>query len=283
MARPRAIVPVSVERNFIRMMLYGQPSTGKSVVAGTSPKCLILASDGEEPLSAARFGSQADMWVVPDYSELEDAVEYVRHDGINDYEWVWLDNATLFQEQGLDDTMEDLFAAKPNTTQSRWVPDRPQYLINQNRMSRIIRMLKGLPIHFGMTAHEMTIAWADGSENKMPMLLGKQGEYSQKICGYTNIIGHVTARTLKGGVFEQKIRFQRTTTIYAKDRYHALGSSMVNPNIPDMLEKIREVLPTVGQRVKPRPAKKAVKATPVKKAATKTVAKKATATTRKAR
>lgn len=266
MARPKSIVPVSTERNFIRIMLYAQPSSGKSVFVGTSPKCLILANDSEEPLSAARFGSDADMWVVEDYSDLTAAVEYVRHEGVNEYDWVWLDNGTLFQEQGMDDIMADLFVQKPDSKQSPWVPDRPQYLLNQNRLGRLIRQFKALPIHFGLTAHEMVVEWADGSDNLMPMLHGQAGQYSQKICGYMNIIGYQTARTLKGGTFESKVRFQRTSRIYAKDRYSALGVVRTNPTIPEITTAIQKVLPTFGQRVKPR-----------------AVAKKATTTTRKAK
>lgn len=274
MARPRAIVPVSTERNFIRMMVYGPPGTGKSVLAGTSPKALILASDGEETLSAARNGSDADMWVVPDYGELEEAVEWVRHEGVNEYEWVWLDNGTLFQEQGMDDTMADLLTQHPE--RNRWVPDKQQYLINQNRLGGIIRQLKGLPIHFGITAHEMRVTWADGTENLMPLLQGKQGEYSQKICGYMNMVGYMTARNLKGGKFETKLRVRKSSTIYAKDRYAVFGREVLNPNIAEMMEEIQKVLPTLGTRVAP---KRVTKSTATKKAA----AKKVTTTRRRAR
>lgn len=263
MARPRAIVPVSTERNFARFMLYGPPGTGKSVLAGTSPKALILASDSEETLSAARFGSDADMWVVPDYGALEEAVEYIRHEGVNDYEWVWLDNGTLFQEQGMDDTMAELLMAHPE--RNPWIPDKQQYLVNQNRLGSIIRQLKAMPVHFGMTAHEMRVTWADGSENLMPLFQGGQGTYSQKICGYMNIVGYMSARTMKGGKFENKVRVRKGSSIYAKDRYHALGREVINPNIAEMMEEIRKVLPTFGQRVKPRPARKA---TATKKATT---------------
>lgn len=277
-ARPTAIVPVSVERNFARFLLYGQPSSGKSVLVGTSPKCLILANDSEEPLSAARFGSTADMWVIEKYEDLEAAYTYIRHEGVNEYDWVWIDNATLFQEQGMDDIMADLFVKKPSSTQSPWVPDRPQYLLNQNKLGLLIRQFKALPIHFGMTAHEMVVEWADGSDNLMPLLQGQAGQYSQKICGYMNIIGYQTARTLKGGAFETKVRFQRTSRIYAKDRYSALGVVRVNPTIPELTEDILKVLPTFGQRVKPRSASKKA-STP----ATKTVAAKRAATTTRKR
>lgn len=225
MARPKSITPVSVERNFIRMALYGKPDAGKSVLAGTSPKALILASDGEEPLSAARHGSNADMWVVEDWDELDKAVDYVRHEGVNEYEWVWIDNGTLLQDQSMDPILAEAHAK--NNRQSRWVPDKPHYLINQNRLAGAIRDLKKMPIHFGITAHEMVIEWMDGTEVLMPQFQGGKGQYSERLCGYMNIIGHMTSRTLKGGVWEGKLRVRHRPgtddhmAIMAKDRYAA--------------------------------------------------------------
>lgn len=304
MARPKAIVPISKEKNFIRFMLYGKPDSGKSVLAGTSPKCLVLASDNEEPLSAARFGSGADMWLCPDYDEVEEAYEWIRHEGVNEYEWVWIDNGTLLQDQNMDDIMEELVARKKaagGKTQNRWVPDKPQYLINQNRLAGIVRKFKALPIHFGITAHEMVIEWADGTEQLMPQFQGGKGQFSERLCGYMNIIGHMTSRTLKDGTWEGRIRVRhrpQTDTqmgIMAKDRYAALGRQVVNPTVPDIMESIRKVVPTLGQRVQPRKATTSPvpkKATPVKAAAKKTgkaatpakkAAKKTTAVSKKGR
>lgn len=303
MARPKAIVPVNVERNFIRMMLYGKPDAGKSVLAGTSPKALFLASDKEELLSASIHGSNADMWLCPDYDELDEAVEWVRHEGIDEYEWVWIDNGTLMQDQAMDTIMDDAHAK--NTKQSLWVPDKPQYLINQNRFARSVRILKGLPIHFGITAHEMVIEWLDGSEVLVPQFQGGKGQYSERLCGYMNIVGHMTSRNRKDGTFEGKLRVRHRPdsndgmAIMAKDRYRALGRQVVDPTIPKMMEDIRKVLPTLGKRVKPQSVKKGTptpsKAAPAKVAAkkapaskktsgpAKVPAKKATSTTKKGR
>lgn len=287
-ARPKAIVPVNMERNFIRFMLYGKPDTGKSVLAGTSPKCLILASDQEEPLSAARFGSNADLWVCPDYEAVDEAYEWIRLEGVNEYEWIWIDNGTLLQDQNMDSIMEDLVARKKESggkTQNRYVPDKPQYLVSQNHLATIIRQFKMLPIHFGMTAHEMVIEWADGTEQMLPQLQGGKGQYSERVCGMFNIVGHMTSRTLKDGTWEGRLRTRHRPAgdnmgILAKDRYAALGRQVINPNVPDMMESIRKVLPTLGKRVKPTATKKSAvpkKAVPIKAAAKKTVAKKATA------
>lgn len=274
MARPVAIRPVSSERNFIRWLLYGEPGCGKSALAGTSPRALILASDGEEPLSAARFGSKADMWVCDDCDELEKAYEYVRHGGVKDYDWIWIDNGTLLQEQNMDTIMSEVTITGKR---SPYVPDKPQYLINQNQLGRLIRMFKALPIHFGMTAHVMTAYDRNGDEKIMPMFQGGQGVLSQKFCGYMNIVSFMDVRRLKGGAEERFLLTGKRSNMIAKDRYHSLGSRVVDPNVPAIMEAIRANLPTLGQRA---PVKRVA---PTKAAATKKAAPtKATATTKKA-
>ena len=97
MAKPEAIRPVSIEKRFVNMIVYGDPGVGKSVFVGTSPRCLILANDDDETSSPAVHGSQADTWVVRDYTDLSEAYDYVRQEGHREYDWVWIDNATLFQ------------------------------------------------------------------------------------------------------------------------------------------------------------------------------------------
>jgi hypothetical protein len=273
MARPSAIVPVNQERRWIRWMNYGEPGCGKSALAGTAPKCLILASDAEEPTSAAMMGSTADMWVVFDYNDLTEAVEYVRHDAIGDgYEFVWLDNGTLFQEQGMDHIMADLVADNPH--RNPWVPDKPQYLLNQNKLGDLIRKLKAVPIHIGITAHVMRIESADGDQVALPLFQGGRGEYSQKICGYMNMVTYMRGRQLKGGKFQTILYTSKRSVFYAKDRYNAFGGRIVDPTIPEMMEVIKKKLPSLGKREPVKTSRTTAKKAPAKKAA---VAKKAPA------
>lgn len=241
-SRPEAIKPVSAEGKFIRFLLYGEPGCGKSVLAGTSPKALILCNDPDEVSSPALHGSTADRWHVPDYLELTEAIEYLRHGGTNDYDWVWFDNATLFQEQGMDQIMVDLVAAKSHRNQ--FIPDKPEYLENQNRLGTAIRVLKGLPINLGITAHVMRTEDEDGKVVYQPLFQGGQGAFSQKICGYMGVVAYMSARTVKDEK-TKKVSVERTlltekrSKYYAKDRYSSSPTGrFVNPTIPEIVSAI---------------------------------------------
>lgn len=281
MARPSAIRPISEQRNFVRLMVYGDPGVGKSAFAGTSPKCLILANDPEEMISAAARGSKAEVWICPDYTELTEAFEWVQHEGYKEYEWVWIDNGTLMQDQGMDQIMAEMHIKRPD--RSPWIPDRPEYLLNQNMYMDLIRRFKSLPIHFGMTAHVMQSEDLIGNVLYQPLFHGQQGQYSQKICGYMNIIGHYTTKEGKDGKHERVMYLDSRDNFVAKDRYDALGARMIDPSIPKMMALIKQKLPTVGKPTT-APVKKVAaptKVTAAKKTAAKKSAAKSIAATKK--
>lgn len=244
MARPKAIKPVKRAENFINWCNYGEPGVGKSVLAGTSPKALILANDSDEISSAAEWGSKADVWVLKDIEDFVQAYEYMRNEGCGSYDWVWLDNLTLHEHQFMDQLMEELVKVKPH--RNRWVPDMHEYLQVQNQIASYVRYFKALPVHFGWTAHVMRAEDVSGNDIYLPMIQGKQGEISQKLCGYMNIVSYMKT-VKKGGGEVRKIYFSKRGSFYAKSRFKGLQGEMTDPTVEKVMAAISSKLPTLGQ------------------------------------
>lgn len=231
--RPPQIVPLGEGQDkFLRLLVYGRPGQGKTVLAGTSPRCLILEADrGTE--SAAIRGSKAEKWVLDDWNDLSEAISYLRHGGTTDYDWVWLDSITLFQERGLDHIMEDLVAAKPH--RQVWAPDKGEYGQNMNRLSKAIRQLKDLPVNLGITAHEFH--WLDPNTDEeilMPYVQGKG--MPEKICSYMGIVGRMELKE-KDGTEYTVLDCRATQKFYAKDRTGKIGR-MVKPTVPKIMTAV---------------------------------------------
>jgi hypothetical protein len=246
-------MPVSAEGAYIRMLLYGDPGVGKSVLAGRSPRALMLVNDPDETSSMFLHGSTADRWHIRDYGDLTDAHDYLLHGGTKEYDWVWLDNGTLIQEQGMDQIMMDLVAEKPHRNQ--FIPDKPEYLENQNRFGTLVRNFKSLDINLGITAHSERFEDDDGKVVYKPMFQGGQGKFSDKICGYMGCVFYMSA-IIKDGEKQRVLITDKRGKYMAKDRYSTYQSGrLINPDMPVMLDQIAKA------RAKQQAAEKAASTT----------------------
>jgi len=292
MARPKAIKPLSDNLAFINKLVYGWPGIGKSVLAGTSPKALVLEGGTGETHSLLGQGLNVDVWQIHTQGDFEEAFEYMRHEGCDEYSWLWLDSASMTEVRLMKDYMVDALAR--NSSRSKFVPDKREYQLVQNTLDYYIREFVDLPIHFGVTAHVQieTITKLDEEGNEeeelmyMPQIQGGHGKLAQKICGYMNIVAFMDTVDIKGRPVRQ-ILVQADATHVAKDRFDSVGDStghMLNPTIPKIMEACG-FGESGGRRVKSSRPGKSSRATKATKATAKKVTKatKTTTAAKKAR
>lgn len=253
MARPAAIVPVKLDEHYMNFLIYGEPGVGKSVLSATGERTLLLLNNNDESSAAASLGigESAHKWVVPDYATMEEAYEYMLHEGCQYYKHVVIDNGTLLQEQAMYDEIMPQLVAR-HSTRSLWVPDQREYLINQNQLATYIRRFAALPVHFIITFHEMVGTDKDDRVVYLPLVQGGQGALAQKICGYMNIVGYMykhAEKTPQGMTDHRRILFQRRGKFYAKSRWAGLPPGLQDNqiSIPNMEALIRKRFPAFGQ------------------------------------
>lgn len=254
MTKPDAIRPLSLKDVSINWMLYGDPGMGKTPLISTADKALILDADtGKE--SALLMGSTAEVWTMQTWSDMDEANEYCRHEKGFPFKWVFLDGITQWQDLGLKDILEEEVARNPRKRTWPEVPDKPEYLRNQNRLLKWVTEMKAAPFNFGMTAYPMTIEDNDGKPLTMPMIVGKPNYGMTKmICGHMNLITHLTIR--KGKDDEEPYQVLQTqrmdTRIYARDRFRALPALYKNPTVPKMEARIFSRM----EELAPKPVRK---------------------------
>lgn len=229
--RPTHIRPTS-EGGLIRWLNYGLPGVGKSKLIGTSAAVkpvLVLASSEDETVSIS--SDKVFMWHTPNVSDLTDALEELRHGLATKYSWIWLDNGTLLQDQNMDWIMANLVAAKPH--RSVYKPDKAEFGENQNMMGLFVRNFVNLPTNVGITAHVMESTDLNDKPTYLPMFQGGKGAFSQKICGYMNVVTYMDV-VQKEKLSIRRLHFQKTGKIYAKDRWGVFGDRMTDPTIAKM-------------------------------------------------
>jgi hypothetical protein len=240
--KPDAIKKAS-ESEHIFMGLYSLPGVGKTRLIGTLtemyPNRVLMVkppTDHTESLSpeAKRL---LDVWTVSDHSELTDVLEYMRHDGGKDYDWIWIDSLTLLIDHCLDGMWDDIIAEKPH--RAKFNLDKGEYYNNMVRLSRVARHLIGRDqFNFGWTAHTMDGEMPDGTELLVPQI-HVRGMWS-KFCAMMNIVAYYEKKTLDDGVAHRILRVQETDGYYAKNQLGDLPKDrMVDPTMPRLLAALR--------------------------------------------
>lgn len=246
MAKPEAIQPVGTSSK-INFLLYGPPGAGKTRLMGQRERTLIVHPPTDH-MDSIRSGG-AEEWVVPDWGEMNNVAEYARHDGRKDFDWIWLDSISLFQDAGLDDIWDGVIALKPHRAQ--YSLDKGEYGINMWRLQTWVRNMVGLRgFNFGITAHPQELMNPITDELKLqPWVQGKN--MSTKIQGYMNVVGYLEVVHQDGKDPRRVLRTAGTERFEAKDQFDAFkGGRLVDPTMAKFEAAIEEARAAQGSGTK---------------------------------
>lgn len=182
--------PLKKERG-ISMLVFGVPGSGKTRLLGSAADTLIVRPPTDHTASILRPGNCKEA-VVSDWPDMLEVFQYLQQTGTEEHDWVWLDSISLFQDHGLDDVFQNAIDRKPE--RAKYGPDKGEYGINMDRISRWTRDMVGLAnagqFNFGITAHPFE--WYDPVKQEdvwAPYIQGKN--MSPKICGYMQVVAYL--------------------------------------------------------------------------------------------
>jgi hypothetical protein len=228
MAKPDTIISLTQDEKTI-MGLYGHPSAGKTdfICQGAKDgmKILLLRCDLDH-IPARALNSGAEQWIVRDWAEMNNEVlEYIRHDSA-EWDWIWLDSATLWQDHGLQELFDGAVAAKPHRGEHG--PDKPEYRVNMWRMEQWFRhAIGGVQCNLGIAAHAqmMDDPWPDVGSILMPLIQGRN--MPQKFSAMMNFIGYLEVKEGTDGQW-RRLHTQLTGEAYGKDQYDAFPTGRLD-------------------------------------------------------
>jgi hypothetical protein len=260
--RPNAIVALQggarpVYRNWL---VYSEPGVGKTVLAGTAPRGLILSYDIEGTESARALGSTADEWQIETWMEYLDALAYFQlGSGCTDYDWVTSDNLSTLEEHAWAYTMGE--GRKRNKKRPEYKPALGDYPIVWNMMKRHVAEFNRLPINVIYTANAMRIESFDSETEEersqlMPLIGSpKRGDTSSRICASVSLVGLLREVKRDGVTRGRRLYVEGSDFWVAKSRYPALVPYVSSPTIPRMAKVATTGVPLKTAKRSKRTAK----------------------------
>lgn len=244
--RPKTIQPVARSKH-ARLCVYSDPGVGKTRLVGTSCRCtrgrtLIIRPPTDHTDSMnLQDKERCEEAILQDWDGMNEMLDYLRHDG-DQFDWVWLDSASLMQDHLLDDIWDTVVQEKP--ARARYGPDKGEYGINMHRLGVWMRHVVGPDnFNFGFTAHAAQLLPSEDPEEEkklMPWIQGKN--MASKFCGYTNATLFMEVATIGGKKDRRVLRTHATSRYYAKDQFDMdlKTHRVVDPTMPKLVEMIEK-------------------------------------------
>lgn len=145
--------PISLEREAQRLVVFSDPGVGKTTLAMSFPRPLVIDTDAGLVSVVGMGGLRHD---PRGFRDLEQLVYWCR-DNPDTFDTVVIDSFTELQQRLLGEiTAEGADAAEKSTKDHksvlRYVPEQGEYLANQNQLREILNQFRRLGKHVVLTA-----------------------------------------------------------------------------------------------------------------------------------
>lgn len=224
---------------YIKMHLYGEPGSGKTVFAASAPKPLWLDTEGStEVLDDWPELKQHCKILWPktwaDINEILYAL--IRKDpALADRETVVIDTLTEYQRKNLDEIVIE--EAGKDGSRSMFLPYQQDYKKSTEMMRRLATSYKELPTHLILISHRKEEKDDRGRLTIRPDITPK---ISSTIRGAVGLQGFMSSKVEidkdHKETFTNYLWTRPTDNVEAKTRYRHLPTLITNPTFDDILK-----------------------------------------------
>lgn len=232
----------NMEHQFLNILGYGQPGTGKTTFGGTAQylgKTLFLSS--ERGLLSLRNLTDDDgkplcfdYKNIDKYSDLDEVFLFLKL-GKHEYKTVVMDSVTEIQKRCMEFILEEEKREKAQI--SDWGT------LN-NKMERLIRAFRDLPMNFIVTALEDSVVDKITGETKiMPEL---QGAFQKSISAYFDEVFYFYAKPVDVDgkeIIKHHILTRNSGKFLGKDRSGKLPQVIIDPTFSKVFNLIYKEQP----------------------------------------
>lgn len=240
--RPQAITSVqgSTAPRYKKWWIHGDSGIGKTVLAGTAPRALFLASDVEGTESARQFGSTADQLQVNSWFDYVEYNDWLVHAGHKEYDWIIVDTADEIEEL----CWQAQLVSTDVKRASKYQPNKADYPLVWAKCKDEIMKLNRAPVNVLYLSHSMRIdRESDDGEDTLTLAMPamgsrKRGDLSTYLCAQMTLVGYMRRAANEDGQAVRQLMTEASNRWVAKDRHNTFGPGVTNPTVPGMLAAI---------------------------------------------
>ena len=235
--------PPEMSVEFATMLFYGDPGTGKTRLIGTAgeDKRLgpMIIADIEGGVITLRKMKGIEVVQIRTMDQFEKLINELANDTTGYYKSFGCDGITELQKLDMGTVMKQakLSARNPDNVDID-VPSPREWGKSGERMRRILRAARDLPMHTFFTALEAQET--DQQTDVTRFFPSIPGKLKNELSGFFDVVGRLEAKSVPGkpGEVMRTLQTARTTKVAAKDRFDILPQLMENPTIPSMWDLI---------------------------------------------
>jgi hypothetical protein len=231
------IVSVKDADPHVKVLLYGRNGNGKTRVAATAPKPLIVDIN-ERGTRSVRNYKGVKVLPVSRWDEITYAYWYLR-EGDHPYESVVLDTITMMQAVCIRHVLKESEDRDPN---------KDPAIMSQREWGKVAELMKptllnfrNLPMHVVFVAQERVVDDPDTETRERVPDLSPGSRATATAC--VEVIGRVYQREVRAVRNKREVKAWETRLLVGphdeyvtKDRTGSLGRIVRNPTIPSIIE-----------------------------------------------
>jgi len=236
---------ITLEHQALRLVVYGEIGAGKTTLAMSFPRPLVIdTDDGLISVTYAAGGKVDGTRMEPGgFRDVEAIIKYVRA-RLDDFDTIVIDSVSRLCTQLISELTAE--HAKAETHKKRPllmenIPEQIEYLGNQQQIDRLLVALRQTKKHIVLTSGMRL------DEKKNDMHCIDVSPKTQKIIGeWANIVGELRAGVVHPdlGPGEHRVLHTGTgPTRQAKSRFAELSPRVVDPTFEKLWAPVAERMP----------------------------------------
>lgn len=222
------ITTVEHKSKYLKVLLYGNPGTGKTVLSATAPSPLIIdVEKGAYSINNHPSLRHAKALEFKSIYQVEQLIKFLAADApqLAEFKTIVVDSFSELQKRDLDEVVAA--EAAKDSSRNKYLPIGADYNVNTEHMRMIASSLRDLDRHIVVTCHVKE----DKDDNtgrilKRPNLTPK---LAGTLAGIFDVVAYMST-TIVGDKTVRTLQVHPTADVTAKTRIGNLPSVIENPS-----------------------------------------------------